>query len=227
MRTPNDGAHAARVKSSDSRRKPLRAIRMLAAALVELGLGLALAVTPRPALAETASLDQASFRATHNSYSLDARPSILIDQYNIWAIELDFGKDEPGDPFQVGHNGPCSRGSDAQCGNNGMPDELSAWLVDIKAAAQRHHHPIVLKLEAKMANSCGIDPFCDWWYTGPENWDNPGSPWESQLRSLLISVLGEANIVSKQLSLLGLERKTQMRSLTEDLAKALPAGEKE
>ncbi len=195
MRTPNDSA--ARVKSSDSASEPAGAICRLDVVLVALGLGLGLAVAPQPALAETASLDRASFRATHNTYSLDARPSILINEYNIWAIELDFGKDEPGDPFQVGHNGPCSRGSDAECGNSGMADELSAWLEDIKAAALRHHHPIILKLEAKMANSCG-DFFCDWWYTGPENWDNPGSPWESQLRDLLISVLGEDNIVSKQ-----------------------------
>jgi hypothetical protein len=48
---------------------------------------------------------------------------------------------------------------------------------------------------------------------------------KSQL--LLLERMHISNIVSKQLSLLGLERKTRMRSLTEDLAKALPAGEKE
>jgi hypothetical protein len=48
---------------------------------------------------------------------------------------------------------------------------------------------------------------------------------DRKVSTLLLERMHISGIVSKQLATLGLERKTRMKSLSEDLAKALPAGD--
>jgi hypothetical protein len=113
-------------------------------------------------------LNQIQFKATHNSYWLHHSPSRLIDDYNVWEIELDFGALSPSE-LVVGHDGPEGK----------FYWYLRDYVKDIKAANSLQYHPIILKLEAKISTWGNVNEWGDWqatlrnelWQTiGPDNW---------------------------------------------------------
>lgn len=114
---------------------------------------------------DTLRLDQAQFKATHNSYLLAHSPQVQIDEYDVWEIELDFGMTPDSKTFLVGHDDPDPK--------HGLTT-LGDWVRNILSADALKHHPIILKLEAKTTGPCEIFRFqtftcSDNW---PKNWQN-------------------------------------------------------
>jgi hypothetical protein len=129
-------------------------------------------------------LDQIQFKATHNSYFLDHPPAQLIDHYNVWEIELDFGilRTPPNSSeFIVGHNYPEPK--------HGLRS-LRDWVLDITLANSLKYHPIILKLEAKTKDSCNdFDPTCDWDWATIDKWGD----WQDRLFRELRDAIGLEN----------------------------------
>lgn len=137
-----------------------------------------------PADVMNSPLNQIQFKATHNSYFLDHPPVQLIDHYNVWEIELDFGilRTPPNSSeFIVGHNDP-----DPKHGLHSLRD----WVLDITLANSLQYHPIILKLEAKTINSCnGWNPICTWDWDTVDKWGN----WQERLTNELLATIGRQN----------------------------------
>lgn len=115
------------------------------------------------------------------------RPSQLIDEYNAWEIELDFGVLPDDTVFLVGHDGPAPK-----FGLNGLGD----WIVEIMRSGSIDTHPIILKLEAKTHNTCD-DPtciICCWHWAPGVQWGN----WELRLRKMLQGILGDHWLTRKE-----------------------------
>jgi hypothetical protein len=139
--------------------------RILAAVIV--------ATVCREGQAQTPRMTDICYRATHNSYSRGLRLNAQIDDYNIWEVEIDFGRNS-GHDFEVGHDDP---GGEVDV-SPAMPSLLLRdWLQNVKDSASWHFHPIALKLEKK-------------------GWMSRAN-WQADLRDLLTSVLGAENIMTK------------------------------
>lgn len=131
-------------------------------------------------------LNQIQFKATHNSYQFNHRPVELIDDYNVWELELDFGVPRNSSEFIVGHNCP----EDNDFGLRSLRD----WILNAKSANSRQYHPIILKLEAKTRDSCAdFDPFCDWCWDTVDKWRN----WQTRLTDELRATIEEKNWVTQ------------------------------
>jgi len=133
-------------------------------------------------------LNQIQFKATHNSYFLDHPPVQLIDHYNVWEIELDFGilRTPPNSSeFIVGHNYPEPK--------HGLRS-LREWVLDIARANSLQYHPIILKLEAKTKDSCNdFDPTCAWDWAPIDQWKD----WQERLTNELKLLIGEENWITR------------------------------
>ena len=127
----------------------------------------------RSSQAQTPLLSDICYRTTHNSYSRGFRPNVQIDDYNVWEVEIDFGR-EVGRDFEVGHN---YMGEEVDV-DPPMPTlYLRDWLQNIKDSASWRFHPVAIKLEKKG------------WMSGDE--------WQDELRTMVSSVLGAENILTK------------------------------
>lgn len=137
---------------------------------------------------KTLTLDQIQFRGVHNAYQRQHSPRELIDDHNIWELELDFGKLPNRAGFIVGHDGP-----DSKFGLRTLAD----WINDVKSSDALNYHPIILKLEAKTKDTCG-DPtcffVCCWEWTKEKYWGN----WQRELIWSLENWLGPENWITKE-----------------------------
>ena len=121
------------------------------------------------------------FRATHNSYWLDHSPRDLIDRFNVWEIEIDFGI--KGGEWKVGHD-------DVQS-NHGLTT-LAEWIHNISLADAANYHPVFIKLEAKNPHE-----HCDWPFCGTpgpgwgwNEWYDWPSDWPAQVAAIVKNALG-------------------------------------
>ena len=129
------------------------------------------------------SFSEVQFKATHNSYHLDDPPNVLIDKYDSWEIELDFGIPFDAVDFTVGHDGPEPR--------HGL-GSLGDWVRNMLSAKSRSDHPVILKLEAKSHKPCS--PFRFPSFQCADNW---GENWQSRLRDSLLAWIGEDNWITR------------------------------
>ncbi len=141
------------------------------------------ATTVYPESTVIVPFEQVQFIATHNSYRLDDPPHVLIDQYNVWEIELDFGIAFDSPDFLVGHDGPESKHS---------LHSLGDWVRDMLSAESAADHPTILKLEAKTTKPCSQFRFPSFQCT--DNWDNK---WQQRLRDTLQSLIGKDNWITR------------------------------
>lgn len=125
------------------------------------------------------TFDDARFIATHNSYHLDDTPEVLIDKYDVWEIELDFGIPFDSKDFMVGHDGPQSK--------HGLVS-LGDWVRNMLSAKSLNDHPLILKLEAKTDGPCS--PFRFPSFRCASKW---GDDWQHRLSDSLTLWIGEDN----------------------------------
>ena len=130
------------------------------------------------------SLSDYQFKATHNSYHLDDPPNVLIDKYDVWEIELDFGIPFDKEDFIVGHDGPEPK--------HGL-ETLGDWVRNMLLAESRSDQPIILKLEAKTHKPCS--PFRFPSFQCADNW---GDIWQDRLRDSLQLWIGESDWITSR-----------------------------
>jgi hypothetical protein len=139
-----------------------------------------------PAEVLNSPLNKIQFKSTHNSYKLGNSPKELIDDYNVWELELDFGIINDPSQIIVGHDGP-----EPKFGLRLLKD----WVSNAKTANALQYHPVILKLEAKTQDSCG-DPsciFCCWGWTPVERWGK----WQQTLTNDLLATIGLENWITR------------------------------
>ncbi len=133
------------------------------------------------------SLSDVRFKSIHNAYQQDIRPSSLLDDYNVWELELDFGVLPDDDRLIVGHDHPDPK-FDLYY--------LDEWIRDAVESQYIDYHPLILKLEAKTRSTCRwFNPTCHWDWAPVESWGN----WQDRLSTTLDSVLGERWLTRKEL----------------------------
>ncbi len=142
-----------------------------------------MAETERDIKTRDRSLADCKFKATHNSYKLDDSPSALVDKYDVWEIELDFGIPFDADDFIVGHDGPESKHDLISLGD---------WVRNVLSAKSRSGHPLILKLEAKTHKPCSLFRFPS--FQCVDNW---GDDWQIRLRDSLLVWIGEPNWITR------------------------------
>jgi len=124
-----------------------------------------------------ARLDQIQFKATHNSYRLDDPPEILIDHFNVWELEFDFGMVTNSGEFWVGHDEPE---------NHFGLQTLGDWILRTLRSEGVMYRPLIIKLEAKTDGSCQPERFGG--FVCVERWPDD---WQEQLRDSLSAWLAD------------------------------------
>ncbi len=131
---------------------------------------------------DTLRLDQVQFKATHNSYYLKHAPNVLIDEYDVWEIELDFGMKPDGRTLLVGHDY-----ADKKHGCTTLGD----WVRNVLTAKGLMKRPLILKLEAKTTGPCEASRFQS--FTCADNWPEK---WQAMLVDSLNEWIGPENWVT-------------------------------
>ncbi len=134
--------------------------------------------------ADSLTLDQIQFKATHNSYDLPDPPRVQIDKFDVWEIELDFGIPFDSPDFEVGHSGPKPRHHLSSLGD---------WVRNALSAESLSVHPLIIKLEAKTTKPCS--PFRFPSFQCADNWDKD---WQLRLRDSLKDWIGDDRWITPQ-----------------------------
>ena len=139
-----------------------------------------------PAEVLNSPLNKIQFKAAHNAYWLDRSPKELIDDYNVWELELDFGIVDDPSQLIVGHDGP-----EPKFGFRLLRD----WVNNAKIANALQHRPILLMLEAKTQDSCGDSTcvICCRTWAPVERWGN----WQQTLTNDLLATIGLENWITR------------------------------